>query len=382
MNNNTLTKIPTTSYLDLAVTKICNLGIKVPEGQPVVSLLDELQPVDESKAVIIAKTLQHATSFNELVRSQVADMQIGFRYQEINDNFGSILNDFKEMLSQIQNERNGFKEKFGRFVMKWTRGTVHDRFNKIRDIYLEVTKDTKDQLNREKVILEAYLDYRGALKEGEILAAQMAKTQLQVLESARLNLKQKNDEANAETDFELKASKQLARDEAERNFSLQDRRYQLIKEISEQLSIAYNVGDTVLASLNQTRNIKQSVYDKAVIFFTTNESVFTSLDASLTADAGLNESRRAVDALSAGMNRGLETLAEVGNAVKIEAVKTAYGSNIKAQSVQKLVDSLIQFRTESTQLIKTLRAESTKNTEEITKIVDEGKDKFAKLITE
>jgi hypothetical protein len=82
------------------------------------------------------------------------------------------------------------------------------------------------------------------------------------------------------------------------------------------------------------------------------------------------------------MNRGLETLAEVGNSVKIEAVKTAYGSNIKAQSVQKLVDSLVQFRTESTQLIKTLRAESAKNTEEITKIVDDGKDKFAKLITE
>lgn len=109
--------------------------------------------------------------------------------------------------------------------------------------------------------------------------------------------------------------------------------------------------------------------------------MITSLDASLTATAGLRESSRTVDALSEGMNRSLEALAESGTSVKKEAIKTAYGPGIRAASVRKLVDSMVAFQTESVTAIKELRAESTKNADEIESIVDEGKRKFIQITT-
>ena len=59
--------------------------------------------------------------------------------------------------------------------MKISRGDIADRFDKIRDTYLDVTKATKDQIEREAVILDAYRDFRGALKQAEVLALEVLK---------------------------------------------------------------------------------------------------------------------------------------------------------------------------------------------------------------
>ena len=69
--------------------------------------------------------------------------------------------------------------------MKISRGDVADRFDKVRAIYLDVTKDTKGQIDREHAILEAYRDYRGALKQSEVLALEVLKVATAKLEDAR-----------------------------------------------------------------------------------------------------------------------------------------------------------------------------------------------------
>ena len=55
-------------------------------------------------------------------------------------------------------------------IWRSTRGDIASRFNKIRDTYLDVSKETKNQIDREHTILEAYRDFRGALKQAEVMA--------------------------------------------------------------------------------------------------------------------------------------------------------------------------------------------------------------------
>jgi uncharacterized protein YfcZ (UPF0381/DUF406 family) len=369
-------------YLEKAVKAISPLKLSSPDAAaPVLGLINELQVVDEQKAIVIARTLQQSTVFNEAVRSLVSDISIGTRYEDITNNFNSIINDSRNMLRQVEENRNGVKEKFGRAWMKLTRGSIHSRFNKIKDIYLDVSKDTADQLAKEQSILEAYMDYRCALKEAEINAAQLFKIQEVVLEKSKTHLVEKVAAVTTTEEPEAKLKAQLARDEAQRAFEKEDRRYQLVKNVSEQLTIAYNVGDIVMANLNQTRSIKQQVYEKSVTFFTTNESTFTALETNFLSTAGLNESAKTLGALQDSANQSLKVLAEVNKQVKMDGIKMAYGSTIKADSVKALIDSMVSFQTEAKKAIIELRADSAKNAADIATIVDEGKESIARLTT-
>lgn len=53
---------------------------------------------------------------------------------------------------------------------------------------LEVAKDTKANVEREHAILEAYRDFRGALKQAEVAALDILKTAEQRLESVKAEL--------------------------------------------------------------------------------------------------------------------------------------------------------------------------------------------------
>ena len=72
-------------YLDKALMALRDLGLKPEEGgaaeQPIVPLLDEITGLDEERVVAIARTLTQASFFNEVVREQIAAMQIGERYE-------------------------------------------------------------------------------------------------------------------------------------------------------------------------------------------------------------------------------------------------------------------------------------------------------------
>ena len=72
--------------------------------------------------------------------------------------------------------------------MKLTRGDIAGRFDEIRATYLDVTKSTKDQIEREGKILDAYHDFRGALKQSEVLALEVLKKAGTRLEEAKADL--------------------------------------------------------------------------------------------------------------------------------------------------------------------------------------------------
>ena len=174
-------------YLDKAVGALRDVGLMPAklEPAPINALLEQISELEPEKIQVIARTLGQASVFNEVVREQISGMEIGERYKAITEGFDSIRDDSKRMLDQVTDSKIDILERATNVWMKIARGDVADRFDKLKAIYLDVTKDTKGQIDREHVIMEAYRDYRGALKQAEVLALEVLKTATSKLEAAR-----------------------------------------------------------------------------------------------------------------------------------------------------------------------------------------------------
>jgi len=370
-------------YLDKALNGLRDLGLmpQKPDEMPVITLINQISDLDEEKAVAIARTLSNTTVFNEVVREQIMSMNVGERYETITKSFDSIRDDAKSMVEQLDDGKIDTMERLSNFWMKVTRGDIPSRFAKIKDTYMEVSADTKDQIERENQILESYRDFRGALKESQVMAFQIlkkAETQVEVAKT-RLEEATKALESNTSADRETIARLELKRDERLRDLQAEDKRYQIAKDLAENLSVSYNTTEVVMARLVQSTDVKERVYSQSVSFFGTNETVFTALNASFTSLKGLQESTQTLEAMKEGVNKSLETLAEVGDKVQEDALRAGYGPTIKADSVKKLLDSVINFQEKSRSLIAEMRELSTRNEQEISRAVEDGKRRMVKL---
>ncbi len=371
-------------YLDKAMTRLRDLGL-VPEKTeeaPIVALLNRVSDLDNDKVVAIARTLSQASLFNQVVREQVASMKLGERYAQITDGFNSIRDDAKSMVQQVEDGRIDTFERLANIWQKATRGDIAGRFDKVKRVYLDVVKDSKDQIEREQLILQAYLDFRGALKESEVLALQVLKKAEVELQAAQAKLKAAVDavEQASGDDLVARAKLELKRDEELRSVQLAEDRYQICKDLSDNLTIGYNTSEVIMARLVQTTNAKDRVYKQAVSFFGTNETVLTALTASFTGLWGLHESTKTLDAMTEGVSRSLEDLADIGGKVQEAALKAGYGPTIRADAVKKLVDSVVNYQIRSREIIAEMREQSTKNAAEIRDAVETGKQRLARLV--
>jgi len=373
-------------YLDRAVGAIRTLGLWPEQAgeQPITGLLQQITELDEEKVIVIGRTLTQASAFNEVVRSQIAAMTIGERYNTITENFNSIRDDAKGLVDQLDDGKLDLVERVSNVWMKVSRGDIATRFNKIRETYLDVSKETKNQIDREHTILEAYRDFRGALKQAEVLALEVLEVATEKLDARKADLKAAGDALAAFTSGTPadRAKLELARDERLRDLQNEERRYQIAKDLADNLTIGYSTSEVIMARLMQTTNAKERVYQQAISFFSTNETVFTALSASFTGMFGLNESTETLNAMKEGMSKSLETLSEIGDRVGEAAVRAGYGPTIRADAVKRLVDSVVSFQEKSRAIINEMREQSTRNSAEIRDAVEEGKQRLAKLAAE
>ena len=371
-------------FLDKAMEKVRDLGL-VPEDSsatdPMVALLNQLTGIDEERVIAISRTLSQASFFNDVVREQVQAMDISDRYEDITDAFNSIRDDAKNMVDQLDDGKIGTFERISNIWMKATRGDIADRFDEIKDTYLEVTDATQEQIQREQAILDAYQDFRGALKESEIQALELLKKAEELLKAAQAEVQEamKAVEGYQGEDAAERARLEMARDQAVRSLQNTEKKYQLAKDLSDNLTISYNTSEVVMARLLQTTNAKERVYSQAVTFFTTNETVLTALTASFTGMFGLHESTQTVEAMKEGVSQSLEVLAEVGGEIQEAAVRAGYGPTNRADAVKKLVDSVVSFQVKSREIIEEMRVQSTANANEIRTAVEDGKRRMARL---
>ena len=381
------TAVSPIQYLDKAMNSLHDLGLLPEQGSeeaPIIVLLKQIADLDEERVVAITRTLSQASLFNEVVREQVQAMDIGTRYEDIVDAFNSIRDDAKKMVDQIDDGKLDTFERISNVWMKVTRGDIASRFDDIKDTYLEVTDATQDQIQREQTILEAYQDFRGALKQSEVMALELLEKAGAKLEAAKgeVNAAMKTVEAYQGGEAVERARLEMARDQAVRALQNEEKRYQIAKDLSDNLTVSYNTSEVVMARLLQTTNAKERVYAQAVSFFSTNEVVLTALSASFTGMFGLHEGTQTVEAMKEGVSRSLEDLAEIGGKVQEAAVRAGYGPTIRADAVKKLVDSVVTWQTRSREIIEEMRKQSTANAEEIRDAVEEGKRNLARLAEE
>ena len=128
---------------------------------------------------------------------------------------------------------------------------------------------------REAKILDAYHDYRGALKHSEVMALEVLKKAEARLEAAKKSLGEASQKVAgfSGTDPADRAKLELARDEELRNTQEEEKRYQIAKDLSDNMTISYNTSEVIMARLMQTTSAKERVYSQAVSFFSTNDSV-------------------------------------------------------------------------------------------------------------
>ncbi|HET9027619.1 MAG TPA: hypothetical protein VFN07_08855 [Trueperaceae bacterium] len=372
-------------YLDKALGSLRNLGL-VPENTasqeaPIVALLDQISDLDHDRVVAITRTLAQASLFNDVVRKQVEAMEIGTRYEDITKSFNSIRDDAKSMVDQLDDGKLSTFERISNVWMKVSRGDISSRFDKIKGTFLDVTKDAQDQIQREHIILEAYRDFRGALKESEVLAFEVLKKGEAELAAAKENVNHSMSAVDAYTGDDLaeRARLELARDEQVRALQLTEKRYQIAKDLSDNLTISYNTSEVVMARLMQTNTAKERVRAQAVSFFSTNETVLTALTATFTGLFGLNESTRALDAMTKGVSDSLDTLSDIGGKVQEAALKAGYGPTVRAESVKRLVESVVNYQERSVEIIDDMRKQATVNAAEIRTAVEDGKRRLARL---
>ena len=372
------------SYLDRAMGVLRNLGLVSDEPSsaqaPIVPILEQISDLDEERVVAITRTLAQASVFNEVVRQQVAAMEVGTRYERIANDFDSIRDDARMMVEQIEDGELSTRERLANMWMKITRGDIADRFERIKQTYLEVSAATQDQLRRENLILEAYRDFRTALKQSEVLAHEVLQKAQAQLDAAKANVESSMGEVESYSGEDAQRARlELARDEKVRELQSTERRYQIAKDLADNLTISYNTSEVVMARLMQSHTAKERVNSQAVTFFSTNETVLTALTASFTGLSGLHESTRTLETMKEGMNKSLETLADIGTQVQEDALRAGYGPTVQAQAVKQLVDSVVNFQERSKEIVSEMRELSTRNAEEIRDAVEDGKRRLANL---
>jgi hypothetical protein len=372
-------------YLDRAASALRDLGLMptTTEPAPINALLEKITQLDPEKVALIARTLNQTEVFNEVVREQTSQMNVGQRYETITQGFNSIRDDAKGMVDQLADGKIGLMERATNVWMKISRGDIADRFDDIRSVYLDVTKETKNQIEREGIIFDAYRDYRGALKQSEVMALEVLKTAEGKWNAARVALDAagKTVAAYAGTDPAERAKLEMVRDEHLRLTQDEEKRFQIAKDLSDNLTISYNTSEVIMARLMQTTNAKERIYQQSISFFSTNDSVLTALKASFTGMFGLHESTQTLEAMKEGMSKSLETLSEIGDKVQEAAVRAGYGPTIRADAVKKLVDSVVNFQEKSQGIIEEMRKLSTQNSAEIRDAVEAGKKRMAALVS-
>ena len=379
-----MSKVPAKSpiqYLDKASGALRDMGLmptKV-DPSPINALLEKISDLDKDKIAVIARTLAQGEVFNEVVREQTSKMEIGSRYEDITNGFNSVRDDARRLVDQVDDGKIDLLERGSNIWMKVVRGDIADRFDKIRQVYLSVTKETKNQIEREGKILDAYRDYRGALKHAEVMALEILRTAQAKLDVAKKSL----DESAASvagfsgTEPAERAKLELARDEELRRTQEEEKRFQIAKDLSDNMTIGYNTSEVIMARLMQLTSTKERVYSQAVSFFSTNDSVLTALRASFTGMFGLHESTKTLEAMKEGMSKSLEDLAKVGDKVQDAAVRAGYGPTIRADAVKQLVESVVGFQERSGEIIAEMRKLATQNSAEIRQAVEDGNKRIS-----
>jgi uncharacterized protein YaaN involved in tellurite resistance len=370
--------------LQTAIDKIKALGLHTqPKGpQAIVTIIEAIKDVDEELALFVARTLAEQVVFDGLVVSKISGIAVGDDYKEINDAFTSIREEAKAAVTDAASgKEKGFFSSITSFFKEATEGDIADRFKKIEDRFEQVTTALEAQLKGEAEILSAYKLFRNALGRSHVAALEIKKKLDVILADAKTKATtaQAAVDAAPSGDEAARVTLALERDAANDQRDREDSRWQVAKDLAESLQIAYSVTEVTMKKLEDTSKLKDRIWRRAVTFFATNRSTLAALKANYSATVGLAQGTNALDAMTDGVNKSLEDLADVTGKVNEKAIRSGYGSTIDPNSVAKLVDALIAETEQTIPLIEEMRDAATRAAADIDATVEEGKQRYSEL---
>lgn len=371
-------------FLESATAKLQSIGVAAPqtENVPIVGVLERLERIDPDRVLVVARTLQHASYFNEVVRKHIQGVTLADRYADIAQAFTSIRDDAKMLVEHMDDGKVSLKERAQEAWMKFRRGSIEQRFQDIAVTYREVVKESRESIDSETAILSAYTDFRSALKQAEIEAYvihEQAANELAAVQKTADDASAALEQADGD---KARAEAELARDLAANKVRDAGKSEQIAKDLADNLKVSYATGEAVMARLAQSTDVKERVYEQAVSFFGTNETVFTALAATFVSLSGLHESTQTLENMKEGISDSIETLSEVGDEVLMAGTKAGYGPTIRAESVKKLVDSISDYQERTFETTREMRQLATDNAQEISDAVERGKARYSKLMRE
>jgi hypothetical protein len=375
----------TGSRLQKAIDKIKDLSLTltIPAVQPIAKVIERIEDVDQAKAVVIARTLAAMQAFDALVSEKLEGSDYSDRFNVVTTGFNSIIQDSTRQVLQEERGGAGFGDRVGNIYMKLTRGDIADRFVKIEEVYREVITESGKTLDLQRGILDAYVDARASLKEGEIAASEIFERIAEQVAVAKAKVEELNGTVqNAPADMAAsdRGRLELDRDDAVNEARRQDDRYQIAKDLSEMLVVAYSVTETIFGRYNQAHKVLDRLHQRAVIFFDTQRPVMTAMKATYTGLMHINEMSKTQTAMQDGLNQSLETLASLGNTVLVEGVRVAHGPAIKASSVKMLVDATVSFQEEVGTIVRESRELTTVGVTTMRNDVEDGKQRMARFV--
>jgi hypothetical protein len=370
--------------LQAAIDKIKALGFRAePKGpQAIVTIIESIKDVDPELTLFIARTLAEQVAFDDLVVSKISGVAVGDDYKEINEAFTSIREEAKAaVVDAAGGKEKGFFDKITSFFKEATEGDIAARFKRIEGRFEQVTSALEAQLKGEAEILEAYRLFRNALGRSQVAAIEVKNKLDVILEDAKA--KAQAAQASVDTavagDEAKRMTLALERDAANDHRDREESRWQVAKDLAENLQIAYSVTEVTMKKLADTSKLKDRIWRRAVTFFATNRSTLAALKANYSATVGLAEGTNALDAMTDGVNKSLEDLADVTGKVNEKAIRSGYGSTVDPNSVAKLVDALIAETEASIPLIEEMRDNATQDVADINAKMEEGKQRYSEL---
>ncbi|MBU0979420.1 MAG: hypothetical protein KJ709_01320 [Nanoarchaeota archaeon] len=336
------------------------------EENPLVGILDDLEPIDPEEIGQIAMVVQYMSEHNAFVREQIKAMPYDDRHNRIEDNFKSIIDDLKIVEGQYADDnRISTFERWHNRIRHAIKGTTHERFEDIRNLYLEIAADTRERLQHQAVVLGNYSQYRKALKMAEGKAHGVKKTQKGNYDAAvnAMGLAAQTLADYKGDDGEERSRLEGIRDDAITKKNEEVLRYDRIKRIAEFMTVGYNLGDMLMVKLTEKKALEQLNYDSSVTLFQTHEGVFTALDLLLTVDQGMREQLGGKEELIKGTESAIDYVMNQSFDLDVAVATAGYGDGMDRKVAEKLKQHLVEYLTKMEQVKEDNRKISTETAE-------------------
>lgn len=350
------------------------------------SQIRELEELGPEETAHLIDVVQSMNAFDQLVSDNLRQMNVGERHNEIAENFESIIKDLERKIRGASGEANvGRKwvDKIQDKLIAWKRGDIKERFEKIKVAYESVYADSDQQIVHEIAILDAYRDYREALRDSMYIAESLKLKATEARDQAGERLKEIKGKMEALPDDATLMEQgpvQIEMDEAQRAFEQLDRRQDIAASLHEKLTISYTVSEAVMTRYAETTKIRENVQRQSSIFYTTNNGVMNVLKATILQLEGTVESAESLAVMKEKSTKMLKKITDNSSAlsrVAARATEVAYEASITPEQLRDLYKKTVDFKLEQAQTVIRLRNKRDENLKAVQVELKKGQEALA-----